>query len=381
MVNIEPDELPDDADVFIAGAGLKTIIAAATLKNDSTIIFDSTGAIFYSGPKELYGRTLEGDMVTVKLKNTAYIHIASCDTNQCISKSMDEASLYSPALTWPVIDEKSGRVPLDALIEFDENGATLDREKGQIAARTRYGQNVEFRLDHIGYLRISSLGTGVSTREFGLHGGLNLAALHGGDSPVATTENSGDFGIYVGLVGRQWLRPWFNVQGELNLVRRGAERTYIRSDSDGTFTVTDKISLTYLEIPALARLHVKDFGPAKGHVFVGPYMAINLGAMTEFDSTQALAGFSVGSWGTAEITNSNTVVYGLVLGGDIEYPLGGINAWLDIRYAIDLSSFTSKWQEPTDLNDGTRALLDETGDDLKLRTNDFTVSLGLSIPY
>ncbi len=381
MVDISPDELLDDGDVFIAGAGLKTIIAAATLKSDSTIIFDSTGAIFYSGPKQLYGRTLEGDTATVRLKNTAYIHIASCDTNQCVSKSMDEASFYGPALTWPVIDEKSGRAPPDALVEFDKNGATLDRENGRIIARTRYGQDVEFWLDHIGYLRISSLKTGVPAREFGFRGGLGLASLHGGDSPVATIENSTNFGYCFGLVGRQWLRSWLNVQGELNLLRRGAERQSLLTASDGTFTVTDKIRLTYLEISALARIPLTNVGRYRVHVFAGPNLAVNLEAMTEFDSTLALGGFSTGAWGTAELANTNPVAYGLIFGGDITYPMGGLNIWLDVRYTLGLSSFIGKWQEPADLADGERVLVDETGDYLKLRTNDLTISAGLSIPY
>lgn len=144
----------------------------------------------------------------------------------------------------------------------------------------------------------------------GLKAGMNIANIYGDD-----VEDVWDpkIGICVGGFITYSINDIFAIQPELLLSIKGskAEEEILGE------TVKTTMSLTYLEIPVLAKL---------GPLFVGPSLAIKLSGKRKIDSAKA------------DIENLKSTDFGLVFGGGVDFDLGPGKLTVDARYTLGLAT-------------------------------------------
>lgn len=159
------------------------------------------------------------------------------------------------------------------------------------------------------------------------------------------------------IVGAFYSINLFNflaVQPELNYVTRGVNTT--EGDEFG------KWEFSYLEIPVLFKFKILSKGKIRPNIFIGPYLAINTKSRvteTENNITEE-----------ADLEDfTESMDYGLVLGGCVEYKMGFGRLILDVRYNLGLVSILENLMALTggDLTD------DDT-----VKTRSFAVLIGFA---
>ena len=178
--------------------------------------------------------------------------------------------------------------------------------------------------------------------DVGVHGGANIAGIYGVDEDSLGSNNRNGFAI--GIYGTKWIGENLGVRLEAMYSQKGATRR-----DPGEPEVTAK--LDYIDIP-LTVLFSRELSRRKfyGHFYVGPTLSFRVHA--EYDDTT----------GTAENLDDITESYDFSGALGVAFALRAIerlDVTLDLRYTVGFVS------------------IDNTGNDLDLRNNAFSVLLGV----
>lgn len=202
-------------------------------------------------------------------------------------------------------------------------------------------------------------GSPESRFQLGFRGGLNVNTMTGrlwGFTHLITTMYANDqnavwtggfsksevSGFAAGGFVNCRVNRLFSIQPELLIVKKGVKAGGTATvDIDGVGRVlldmTEKVNLTYLEIPFLAKLTIPTGGKIRPGIFAGPALGINLSAKYVLDVRQSLGGDTYVIAGKPDISNNKSTDIGLVLGGDIGFPVGNAVFLLDARYTLGLN--------------------------------------------
>jgi hypothetical protein len=123
---------------------------------------------------------------------------------------------------------------------------------------------------------------GAQTARFGVKGGLNVSTL-AGDVDDANPK----IGAHIGGLVEIRITNKFAVQPELLLSLQGAKSTYSEFSSDYSYTSENKINLTYLNVPVMAKFYVI---PSLS-LEAGPQLGILVSAKNKFSETENDNGF------------------------------------------------------------------------------------------
>jgi len=158
--------------------------------------------------------------------------------------------------------------------------------------------------------------------DVGIKMGVSTVDLKLSDEiPGFTTSSRSEFtfGAFVSFdLGR-----FLAVQPEVNYLTKGVNGSEIDESSEWKFT--------YLEIPVLLKCRIPVRGNIQPGVFLGPYLGINTKSrVTEMEND------------TTEETDledfTESLDYGLVFGGCVEYQVGFGKFILDVRYVLGLAN-------------------------------------------
>ncbi len=152
--------------------------------------------------------------------------------------------------------------------------------------------------------------------RFGIIGGVNFATLRGLDD-VDLERRTGSMG---GLSLVLPLGSTFALQTEALLVTAGAQA----ASNDGG------ISLTYAQVPVLLRLSPAAGSPISPHVYAGPYFGMRIRCQIDTGSTSSDCD-DVGD------VNTETVDIGGIVGGGLDFSLGGLVLTGGARYGFGVS--------------------------------------------
>lgn len=171
-------------------------------------------------------------------------------------------------------------------------------------------------------------------QQFGILGGANFAGITGDDADDDTQNTTG---LMAGVFARMGLGEIITFQPEVQFSQKGAE-------SEGTLGDTF-VKLQYIDVPLFL-----SFGfPNSFHAMVGPNFAFEIGCDIEFDPKTA--GEEVSSDCDDDDDDFETrkdFVAGATAGVGIDFPLGGINLFIDGRFNMDLESFHDNPDEDED---------------------------------
>lgn len=120
---------------------------------------------------------------------------------------------------------------------------------------------------------------GAQTARFGVKGGLNVSTLAGD-----VDDSSPKIGAHVGGLVEIKLTNKFAIQPELLLSLQGAKSTYSEYDfgNDYSYTAENKVGLTYLNVPVIAKFYVIP----KLSLEAGPQLGILVGAKNKYTETE-----------------------------------------------------------------------------------------------
>lgn len=157
--------------------------------------------------------------------------------------------------------------------------------------------------------------------QFGLKGGMNMANLSADPSEL---EDGGSLKSYA-------LGAWCGVPLNRRLSLRAEALYSVKGDSEtsGGYTATTHVS--YIDVPVLARVRFLDGGTAQPSLFLGPSMAINVGANSTLE----------GQGTDLDVDVSDQVSQfelGMVVGGGVDFALGSNTYGVELRYARGLSN-------------------------------------------
>ncbi len=151
----------------------------------------------------------------------------------------------------------------------------------------------------------------------GVIGGANFATLRGLDD-VDLDRRTGAMG------GVRLLLPLgtaLSLQPEALVVTAGAKPRRGGSNDDG-------IRLTYAQVPVLLRLAPAGGMPISPHVYAGPYFGMRIRCQVDLDDRDC---DDVGS------VNTETVDIGGIVGGGLDFDMGGLVLTGGLRYGFGVS--------------------------------------------
>jgi len=208
--------------------------------------------------------------------------------------------------------------------------------------------------------------------QAGLRGGLSLSSMSGGlwgltewigeqlpnEPGFQVTGGFKDGGVsgfvFCGFVCYR-VTESFSFQPEVLYVKKGVEShgtaTWTMDQRSVTHEITEKLDLTYLEIPVLGKFTIPTRGRIRPSLFAGPAIAIGLSGKDDLSDVVTIVDSSTVDTicisGKPEISNMKSIELGLVTGGDVSISLGPASLVLDVRYTIGLN----RQFGATDLND------------------------------
>jgi hypothetical protein len=151
----------------------------------------------------------------------------------------------------------------------------------------------------------------------GLLAGSSWTTLHGADIPGPTHA----WGLALGAFARWGFGARFAFQPELQFIQKGDNQV----DIAGTTTFTEAIHLSYVEVPLLLRVHADPMRGVTPYLVAGPAVAIKSGCSVD---VRGLAG----NWSCANLPAAESLDYGAIAGGGVEFALGGRTYSLSARY-------------------------------------------------
>ena len=195
--------------------------------------------------------------------------------------------------------------------------------------------------------------------QVGVRGGLNLATMTGrlwgisqfytdvvGNYPGITwtggfSKSSVSDIVFGGFLNYA-VTPSFSIQPELLYIKKGVEcggAVTIEGLSVGTVNMDlkERLKLTYLEIPVLAKIKIPVRGKIRPSLFGGPALAIKLSGKYEYTNLYNEDGTLRNIALEPKISNMKSTDFGLVMGADLNIPVGRATLVLDARYTMGLS--------------------------------------------
>jgi hypothetical protein len=194
----------------------------------------------------------------------------------------------------------------------------------------------------------------------------SMAQLRGGIKGGAARstimgEDVGEAGWRSGWVGGlflvQHLGARLAVQPEVLFMRKGMERVFV-----GNVLVADaSVEMSYLEVPVLFKLFLRDGGAESGpFLMAGPSAGYRTSC--EAVATAPDVSFSIGCADPQIGVLAKSLEWNALIGGGTGIAIGRVVVSLEARYEHGLTS------------------LDDSSDDLDLRNRSFAVMTAVSIP-
>ncbi|MEZ5063459.1 MAG: porin family protein [bacterium] len=160
-----------------------------------------------------------------------------------------------------------------------------------------------------------------SPYHFGVKGGMNMSNLSVDPVELEESDTLNSF-----AVGAWWGMPLnrrFSLQTEALYTVKGD------TESGPGYTATTKMS--YIDVPVLAKVGFLHDSPARPSLFFGPSMAVNLSASSKLTGADSEIELDVKN-------EVNTFDLGLVLGGGVDFAVGGRSFGVDLRYSKGLTN-------------------------------------------
>ncbi len=157
--------------------------------------------------------------------------------------------------------------------------------------------------------------------QFGLKGGMNMANL---SADPAELEDEGSLKGYA-------LGAWWGIPLNRRLSLRAEALYSMKGDSEtsGGYTATTHVS--YIDVPVLAKVRLLNGGTAQPSLFLGPSMAINVGANSTLEGQ--------GTELDVDIQDQvSSFELGMVVGAGVDFDLGANTYGVELRYARGLSN-------------------------------------------
>jgi len=169
--------------------------------------------------------------------------------------------------------------------------------------------------------------TNAQTARFGVKAGLNVSSLTG------NIENAeAKIGAHVGGLVEIKITNKFAIQPELLLSLQGAKNDYTRGAGNNRYTNEEKINLTYINIPVMAKFYVI---PALS-LEAGPQLGFLVDAENKYTHTEVDGNSSFTVSRKRDIKdNLRTLDAGFNLGASYYFT---DNLFVQARYTIGLSS-------------------------------------------
>jgi hypothetical protein len=177
----------------------------------------------------------------------------------------------------------------------------------------------------------------------GLMAGLFSGKLTGVNDGSTNSESKS--GIISGAFMNYPLGGAFSVQPEVHYVTKGVKKTHTyegyeppKYGGPGKIAavnangMTEKVSLTYIQIPVLFMYEIPVKGKLKPRVLLGPSLAFNI------SSKNVASGFGAGYDGEHDIGNLKKIDFSGLIGAGVSFPIGKLTFGLDVIYDRSLSS-------------------------------------------
>ena len=177
--------------------------------------------------------------------------------------------------------------------------------------------------------------------------------------------------------------PEFEIQLELSFMRMRVDRESFEGAPLGEATFLEKVRLSYVEIPVLARFPLPLEGPVSTAFFAGPAVSLYLGGTNSVSYTVTSSGTVVEGMTSGDIGNVDWIFPGALIGGELGISLGETYRLLiDMRYRYSVFN-PFKTAEPDQfLSDDIIPFIEQfTLDAPELGLDQFSVSVGLTLPW
>lgn len=163
----------------------------------------------------------------------------------------------------------------------------------------------------------------------GLKTGLNVSDFVGSDASAGSGTKASGAGLAAGGYLVFPLRQAkFKIQAECMITVKGA--TY-KGDVLGSH-YENRVRLTYLEIPVLARFDIASRSGARPAFLIGPAFGIKISARSE--------SHSIGYSATNNVENIKSFDPGVMVGGAVDIPAGKGAISLEARYTRSLATIS-----------------------------------------
>lgn len=121
---------------------------------------------------------------------------------------------------------------------------------------------------------------------FGVRAGVNINSLrYSGNSESDYNDLKSRAGFHVGAVMDWNVAGDFYIQPGLFFTTRGAKGEWSESDADYSYKYTEKLNMSYLQIPVVASYRFPVSDAVKIDVNVGPYISFGLGGKLKIEET------------------------------------------------------------------------------------------------
>ena len=245
--------------------------------------------------------------------------------------------------------------------------------------------------------------------EFGIKGGLGMATQSTENTGLVSTTRSpiGDFFDTLDYdddyAARSITTPQisafvtiplssvFSIQSELSLVRKG-----VKVEGSGIYQypgggseshgISQTISMSYIEIPVLAKIRIPAWEGVRPSIFAGPAIALNISGQNNYAATYSAIqnGDTVLVIRYSEsrgINNLKNIDAGLVLGTDLWISTGSSGIVLDIRYCWGTSEVFEDVYDYNDVSPGEYPVAHfGTGKASDAKNRTLSITIGFSFP-
>jgi len=201
--------------------------------------------------------------------------------------------------------------------------------------------------------------------KFGIKGGVNLANVAGDDA--------GESDMLLGFAGGVFVQvPMgpLTFQPEAHFTMKGAKSSSTMDIMGTLYDTEEKIKLTYIEVPMLFKYKLQTAGNMAPCFFVGPAVALNMGAKYEISINDESA--------DVDIYNKKDIDFGIVFGAGVDFAMGTKTLSLDARYTMGLTAALDDVDSPDDIPDDEVAFVDDDGKGLDIKNTNIQVMVGIS---
>jgi hypothetical protein len=160
-----------------------------------------------------------------------------------------------------------------------------------------------------------------SSHHFGFKGGMNISNM---STDPAHLEDSGSLKSFA--VGA-WMG--FPLTRSLTVL---TEALYsVKGDAESADGYTASTHVSYIDVPALAKIGFLHGAPVQPSLFVGPSLSLNLKADSKLEGGDSDIAVDVKD-------QVRPLDVGLVVGGGVDFPMGGRTYGVELRYSKGLSN-------------------------------------------